>query len=362
MNDRAVNVAGGAHGALVATGSSGGTVLTSAPRGASPVLKVTDLSVEIGSEPPRAVVSGVSYSLFSGRTLAIIGESGSGKTMSARGVMGLLPPGARVTGSIELDGEELAGRSARELRRYRGPGFAMVFQDPHRSLNPTMRVGDQVGESLKIHYSLTRRQVADRVAELLRMVRLPAPDQRAAQYPHQLSGGMRQRVMLAIALACRPKVLFADEATSALDVTTQAKIMELLADLQSELQMAVVMISHNLGLAANYADDVLVIYDGRTVGQGPVAEVFENVQMPYTQLLLDSVPSVDRVVPLQVRPTDPTVAAHETGGCAFAPRCPRVAERCTAERPLLAPTSGAHRWACWHPLGNAERRCDREDQ
>lgn len=319
-----------------------------------PVLKVTDLRVRLGSERPRWVVDGVSYTLEAGKTLAIIGESGSGKTVGARAVMGLLPSHAEVVGSVQLEGEELVGRPTSELRRYCGPGFAMVFQDPHRSLNPMMRVGDQIAEALRIHFSLSRQERHERVTELLRMVRLSAPEQRSVQYPHQLSGGMRQRVMLAIALACRPKVLFADEATSALAVTTQAKIMELLVEVQEELGMAIVMISHNLGLAANFADDVLVVYSGRTAEQGPVDEVFGRVRMPYTKLLLDSVPSVSEVMPLLGHRGEATAAGQPSRGCAFADRCARSHPRCWAEIPPLEPTSASHRWSCWFPLAAPE--------
>lgn len=320
----------------------------------TPLLKVTDLRVRLGREQPRWVVDGISYTLEPGRTLAIIGESGSGKTVGARAVMGLLPSHAEMVGSVQLEGEELMGLPVRELRRYRGPGFAMVFQDPHRSLNPTMRVGDQIAEALRIHFSLSRRELHERVIELLHMVRLPAAEQRSVQYPHQLSGGMRQRVMLAIALACRPKVLFADEATSALDVTTQAKIMELLAELQVEVGMAIVMISHNLGLASNFADDVLVVYGGRTAEQGPVDEVFDRVRMPYTKLLLDSVPSVSEVMPLLDHRGEANAAGQPSRGCAFADRCPRSQPRCLAENAPLGPPSSSHRWSCWFPLSVPE--------
>lgn len=317
---------------------------------AAPVLEVRDLTVRF-PRSDRVVVEGLTYSLESGRTLAIIGESGSGKTVGARAVMGLLPKEAEVSGSVRLEGTELVGMPASKLRRFRGPGLAMVFQDPNRSLNPTMQIGAQITEALRLHLPMGRREARERAVELLRMVRLPAAEERISQYPHQLSGGMRQRVMLAIALACEPKVLFADEATSALDVTTQARIMELLAELQEKLNMAVVMISHDLGLAASFADEVLVVYTGHVVEQGPTDEVFERVRMPYTKLLLDSVPSVDEVL-APAAPLRDEARSVRDDGCSFAPRCLRAERLCEEQRPVLGPLDAAHRWACWRPIAD----------
>ena len=213
-------------------------------------------------------VDGVSYSVYAGQTLAIVGESGSGKTVSCRAVMGLLPPSAEVTGSARFQGSQLIGLTDDQLRPHRGADVAMVFQDPARSMNPTMRIGAR-SPRRSGPTAGQQAEAREQAVELLRLVHMPLPERRCAEYPHQLSGGMRQRVMIAIALACRPKLLIADEATTALDVTTQAQIMELLLELQAELGMALMLISHDLGLAASYADEVIVMYAGRIVEQAP---------------------------------------------------------------------------------------------
>jgi ABC-type dipeptide/oligopeptide/nickel transport system ATPase component len=230
------------------------------------LLEVEDLRVAfaVGGREVRAV-DGVSYQVEPGRTLAIIGESGSGKTVGCRAIMGLLPTGTEISGSARLRGTELIGLSDGQLRKHRGSEMAMVFQDPARSLNPTMRVGKQITEAITTHRKVSRSDARDQAIELLRLVRIPAPERRFSEYPHQLSGGMRQRVVIAMALACRPKLLIADEATTALDVTTQAQIMELLLELQRDLDMALIFISHDLGLAASYADEVVVMYAGKIV-------------------------------------------------------------------------------------------------
>ncbi len=224
------------------------------------LLDVSDLRVDFRHDGQRVrAVDGLTYSVSRGQTVAVIGESGSGKTVSSRAIMGLLPPTATVTGSIRFEGTEMVGLAEKTMRRHRGSGVAMVFQDPTRSLNPTMRVGAQIREAIQTHKKTSRGSAHDRALELLELVRLPAARDRLEQYPHQLSGGMRQRVMIAIALAAEPKLLIADEATTALDVTTQAQIMELLRDLQQRLGMSLIMISHDLGLAASFADEVVVM-------------------------------------------------------------------------------------------------------
>jgi oligopeptide/dipeptide ABC transporter ATP-binding protein len=298
----------------------------------------------------------VSYTLHAGQTLAIVGESGSGKTVSCRAVVGLLPPSAEVTGSARFQGTQLIGLSDDRMREYRGAAIAMVFQDPARSLNPTMRVGSQIAEAVRAHRRVTRPEAHEQVIELLRLVRMPLPERRYYEYPHQLSGGMRQRVMIAIALACRPKLLIADEATTALDVTTQAQIMELLLDLQARLGMALMLISHDLGLAASYADEVIVMYAGRIVEQAPAARLFTRVRMPYTQALFEAIPRLERPAhsPLPVIGGRPPDLAALPAGCSFAPRCRRVQDDCVAEAPPLAEHEPGHRWACWHPCGNGD--------
>jgi oligopeptide/dipeptide ABC transporter ATP-binding protein len=321
---------------------------------AEALLDVTDLRVTFADRGRQVhAVDGVSYSVYAGQTLAIVGESGSGKTVSCRAVMGLLPSAAVVTGSARFAGTELIGLTDDQLRGHRGTNVAMVFQDPTRSLNPTMRIGAQIAEAVRAHESVTKTQAREQAVELLRLVHMPLPEQRCAEYPHQLSGGMRQRVMIAIALACRPRLLIADEATTALDVTTQAQIMELLLELQGELGMALMLISHDLGLAASYADEVIVMYAGRIVEQAPAARLFARVRMPYTQALFEAIPRLDRPAhaPLPVIGGRPPDAAAIPQGCSFAPRCRRAADDCRAAAPPLAEHEPGHRWACWHPVG-----------
>ena len=322
------------------------------------LLEVEDLRVAfaVGGREVRAV-DGVSYQVEPGRTLAIIGESGSGKTVGCRAIMGLLPVGTAISGSARLRGTELIGLSDGQLRRHRGSEMAMVFQDPARSLNPTMRVGKQITEAITTHRKVSRSDARDQAIELLRLVRIPAPERRFSEYPHQLSGGMRQRVVIAMALACRPKLLIADEATTALDVTTQAQIMELLLELQRDLDMALIFISHDLGLAASYADEVVVMYAGKIVEQAPAKRLFGSggtVKMRYTRALLDAIPHLERPAHADLpvvtgRPPDPSMLPV---GCSFAPRCSSAADDCTAKAPALTEHAPGHRWACWHTCEN----------
>jgi oligopeptide/dipeptide ABC transporter ATP-binding protein len=318
------------------------------------VLEVRGLSVRFRPRGRDLVhaVSELSYTVPVGRTVAIIGESGSGKTASSRAIMGLLPRSAQVSGSVLLSGTELIGLSPRSLRRHRGRDVAMIFQDPSRSLNPTMKVGPQIAEAVRAHRKVSRAEARERAIELFRLVRLSAPEQRYDEYPHQFSGGMRQRVMIAMALSCSPKLLIADEATTALDVTTQAQIMRLLTELQERLGMAILMISHDLGLAASYADEVVVMYAGRTVERASVRELFGSVRMPYTSALLGAVPRLDRAAhtPLPVVQGRPPDLSAEVAGCPFAPRCPRAGEKCAERRPPFDEHKPGHWYACWYPL------------
>jgi oligopeptide/dipeptide ABC transporter ATP-binding protein len=324
----------------------------------SALLEVEDLRVAfaVGGREVRAV-DGVTYKVDAGRTLAIIGESGSGKTVGCRAIMGLLPVGTEISGSARLRGTELIGLSDSQLRKHRGSEMAMVFQDPARSLNPTMQVGKQITEAIRTHRKVSAKEAHNQAVELLRLVRIPAAERRFHEYPHQLSGGMRQRVVIAMALACRPKLLIADEATTALDVTTQAQIMELLLELQQELDMALILISHDLGLAASYADEVVVMYAGKVVEQAPAKRLFGaggTVRMRYTRALLDAIPHLERPAHAELpvvtgRPPDPTMLPV---GCSFAPRCPSAADDCTAKAPALTEHAPGHRWACWHPCEN----------
>ncbi|GGA60700.1 ABC transporter ATP-binding protein [Pseudoclavibacter endophyticus] len=320
------------------------------------VLKVDELHVTF-SRAGRKIhaVNGLSYRLQAGRMLAIIGESGSGKSVSVRALMGLLPPSASVSGSAVLGDNELIGLDERSMRALRGSEIAMVFQDPARSLNPTMTVGAQVSEAIRMHSEVSKKEAQKLAIEKLRLVRLPAAERRYHEYPHQLSGGMRQRVVIAIALAADPRVLIADEATTALDVTTQAQIMELVLDLQHRLGTAVIMISHDLGLAACYADDVLVMYAGRAVEHARTAQLFSNVRMPYTKALLGAIPQVGAAPHsrLNVIGGHPPDLGALPEGCSFRDRCPRATEQCV-ERPPLDEHEPGHRFACWHPVDSKE--------
>jgi oligopeptide/dipeptide ABC transporter ATP-binding protein len=321
------------------------------------LLQVDDLHVRFDRGGQRVhAVNGLSYQLRAGRTLAIVGESGSGKTVSSRALMGLLPYHATVTGSARIDGIELIGKSEAQMRRHRGTDLAMIFQDPTRSLNPTMRIGAQITEAVRAHRRVTPVAAKERAIELLSLVRIADPQRRFHEYPHQLSGGMRQRVMIAIALASDPKVLIADEATTALDVTTQAQIMSLLAELRSRLGTAIIMISHDLGLAASYADEVIVMYAGRAVEYAPTRVLFAQMRMPYTRALLDAIPRLEREshALLPVTPGQPPDLTALPAGCAFEPRCARAQAECRHSRPPLVEHTVGHWWACWNPCKDGE--------
>ena len=324
---------------------------------ATPVLSVQDLTVRFRTRRgPARVVNGVSWDLHKGETLAIVGESGSGKSVSVMSLLGLVPtPPAEVEGSAHFAGRNLIGMAAAELRAIRGPGIGMVFQDPMTSLNPVLTVGRQVTEVLEAHLGLRGQAADDRAVELLDLVGIPSPRSRLSSYPHELSGGMRQRVMIAIGLACDPDVLIADEATTALDVTIQAQIIELIGRLQQELGMAVVWISHDLGVVAGIADRVLVMYAGRIVEEAPVDQLFARPQHPYTRGLLGSLPVLgQRRVDLAVIPGLPPDPAALPPGCPFHPRCTyRLDERCASEVPPLRAAGPDHRAATFYEVPEA---------
>jgi oligopeptide/dipeptide ABC transporter ATP-binding protein len=278
-----------------------------------------------------------------------VGESGCGKSVTALSILRLvaMPPGAFEAGDILLDGESLLAASEPRMREIRGNDVAMVFQEPMTSLNPVLRVGEQVAEAIELHQQVSHEVARARTIEAFARVGIPAPEQRVDEYPHQLSGGMRQRVMIAMALACNPKLLIADEPTTALDVTIQAQILELIAKLQRELGMAVLLITHDLGVVAETARRVAVMYAGRVVEEGDVLELFERPRHPYTAGLLRSRPRLDvahgRLVPIEGSVPD---ALHQPPGCAFHPRCPYAEERCKREEPPLV-SQGTQRFACW---------------
>jgi peptide/nickel transport system ATP-binding protein len=315
-------------------------------RDGTPVLAVEDLAVTIGTRRGVArPVAGVDWSVRPGETLALVGESGSGKSMSVLAATGLAPRVARITGRVRLLGEEFTALPAHRRRRLRGRHVGFVFQDPTTSLNPVLPVGRQVTEACEEHLGMTRRAARSRAVELIDTVGIPAPGQRVDAYPHQFSGGMRQRVAIAMALACEPDVLIADEPTTALDVTTQAQILDLVAGLRERLGTAVVWITHDLGVVAGIADTVAVMYGGRIVEHGPVDAVFGTPGHPYTRALLAARPGpANRATDLMAIPGAPPSPLDLPPGCAFWPRCPvRGDARCERELPPLVPVPGAAR-------------------
>ena len=320
-----------------------------------PLLQVTDLHTYFETDLGTArAVDGISFSVAEGETLALVGESGCGKTVTALSILGLVPdpPGRiRAGSSIRLYGEELVGATPERIRRLRGNEISMVFQEPMTSLNPVFTVGEQVGEPLRLHRGMNARQARERGIELLREVHIPEPVRRFGEYPHQLSGGMRQRVMIAMALACEPALLVADEPTTALDVTIQAQILELLAELREKRGTAVLLITHDLGVVAEVADQVVVMYAGQVAETGSAREVFGSPKHPYTEGLLASIPRVGRDERLRPIPGAVLAPTEWPSACRFAERCPYVWERCRAEMPPVlevAPGRGEERAArCW---------------
>lgn len=346
----------------------------------TPVLSVRDLSVTFRPEEGDVhAVDGVGFDVRRGEVLAVVGESGCGKSVTSLAVMGLLPATARVGGSVRLRGRELIGTDEKSLRRVRGSELSMIFQEPMTSLNPVLSVGRQIGEVLRRHRGMDRRQAGQRAVELLELVGIPAPHRRVREYPHQLSGGMRQRVMIAAAVACDPAVLIADEPTTALDVTVQAGILDVLTSLRERLGTAIVLITHDLGVVAHTADRVLVMYAGRAVERARVDDLFARPRHHYTRGLLDAVPrpgahagagtggGAGERPRLREIPGMVPGLSRQPDECTFAPRCPRADELCRAGRPVLDEWPGraddeadgdagvgageGHAVACVHPLG-----------
>ena len=323
----------------------------------APLLSVEGVSVELPT--PRGAlraVDNIDLSLAPGRTLGVVGESGCGKTMLSRAILQLLPKRARLGGRVMFAGRDLVSLAPEDLRRLRGPELAVVFQDPMTSLNPVLTIGTQIVETLQAHLGMETAAAYRRGAELLAEVGIPAPEQRLRQYPHQLSGGMRQRVAIAIAISCEPRLLIADEPTTALDVTVQAQILDLLAREQRNRHMAMILITHDLGVVAGRTDEVAVMYAGRIVERAPTPKLFAQMRMPYTEALLAALPKLESPphTPLPAiagRPPDPT---RPLAGCSFAPRCRYADARCQASKPPLDdPEHGGMLYACWHPLGVA---------
>ena len=317
-----------------------------------PLLVLDTVGVQLATpRGPLRAVDDVSLTLEPGRTLGIVGESGSGKTMLSRAILRLLPANATLSGSVRFDGEELTRLDSEALRRLRGRSIAVIFQDPMTSLNPVLTIGTQIVETLQAHLELDAAAARARAIELLAAVGLPAPEERLHQYPHQLSGGMRQRVAIAIAVSCEPRLLIADEPTTALDVTVQAQILDLLAREQQRRHMAMLLITHDLGIVAGRTDEVAVMYAGKVVEHAATRALFKAMRMPYTEALLAAIPRVDSPphTPLAAIPGRPPDMTRLPRGCAFAPRCARADERCSRERPPLAGAAG-HSFACWHPI------------
>jgi len=325
----------------------------------APLLRVEDLHTDIRLKYSTVhAVDGVSFSIEAGETLGVVGESGCGKTMTALSIMNLLPTGGRVTsGSIKLDGTEITGLSEEVMRNIRGNEIGMIFQDPLTSLNPTMTVGNQIAEAVRLHREVSKEHALERAAEVLDLVGLPRAKERINEYPHQFSGGMRQRVMIAMALACEPKLLIADEPTTALDVTIQKQILELIDDLRRRLGMAVILVTHDLGVIAGRADRVAVMYAGKIAESTGTGTLYANSRHPYTEALFQALP--DKAAETRERlysiPGMPPDLTHPPAGCRFAPRCRYVQDRCRAEEPDLRGETADHVFACFFPVGARER-------
>ena len=325
----------------------------------APLLEISDLHTEIRLKQGTVhAVDGVSLHVEQGETLGVVGESGCGKTMTALSIMKLLPTGGSIVGgSVRLNGQEISGLSDENMRQIRGNEIGMIFQDPLTSLNPTMTVGKQIAETVKLHRGASTSQALDRATEVLNLVGLPQARERIGEYPHQFSGGMRQRVMIAMALACEPKLLIADEPTTALDVTIQKQILELIDDLRHRMGMAVILVTHDLGVIAGRADRVAVMYAGKIAETTDTGTLFANPRHPYTEALFHSLP--DKAAETKERlysiPGIPPDLIHPPAGCRFAPRCRYATDRCREEEPPLSGEVPGHRFACFYPVGETER-------
>jgi oligopeptide/dipeptide ABC transporter ATP-binding protein len=320
----------------------------------SSLLKVDDLSVQFAT--PRGnlrAVRNVSFELANGESLGVVGESGSGKTVLSRAIMGLLPGTATRTGTITYEGQNITDLSTEEVRDLWGTGMAMIFQDPMTALNPVRRIGTQVTESLTVRLGMSKKDARVKAVELLKRVRIPDPEAMLRKFPYQLSGGMRQRIMIAIAVSCNPHLLFADEPTTALDVTVQAQVLELLTELRQEFNMAMILVTHDLGVVAGHTDKIAVMYAGNVVEYAPTRQLFANMKMPYTEALLKSIPRLEtptgtRLPVIEGRLPDPT---KDLVGCAFANRCVYATDKCRNETPPFVDGGNNHFYRCWFPIG-----------
>jgi peptide/nickel transport system ATP-binding protein len=319
---------------------------------ATPVLQVSDLKTHFFTQDGvTRAVDGVSFEVKAGETLGIVGESGCGKSVTALSILRLLPPrlGRTVGGSIKFEGRELLDLEERDMREIRGNQIAMIFQEPMTSLNPVLTIGDQIAEAVVIHQKKSRAEGMARAIEMLRVVRIPDPEKRVHDYPHQFSGGMRQRAMIAMALSCNPKLLIADEPTTALDVTIQAQILKLMVELKSEIGAAIMLITHDLGVVAETCQRVIVMYAGRVVEEADIYELFDRPMHPYTRGLMASIPRLKKPGARRLSEIAGIVPnlREPIPGCAFAPRCTMATERCRREAPTLATHGPDHRVSCW---------------
>ena len=325
----------------------------------APLLEVRGLRTHFRTDAGEIrAVDGVSFEVHAGETTAIVGESGSGKSVTALSILRLIPtpPGEIVDGEIRFNGDDLLAMSEAEMRGVRGNRIAMIFQEPMTSLNPTLTVGRQIIEPIEVHQSVSRKGLLVRCLTLLRKVRIPDPEQRAEYFPHQFSGGMRQRAMIAMSLACEPQLIIADEPTTALDVTVQAQVLDLLKALTRETGAALVLITHDLGVVARYADRVNVMYAGRIVESGSARDIYNTPKHPYTVGLMNSMPRLDETEKSQLRQIEgqPPDLANLPPGCPFQPRCQFAVERCATERPDLVEVASQHTAACWVDIHASE--------
>jgi oligopeptide/dipeptide ABC transporter ATP-binding protein len=320
----------------------------------SSLLKIDGMSVTFAT--PRGnlrAVNDVTIELLQGESLGVVGESGSGKTVLSRATMGLLPGTATRTGTITYNGQVISDLPKDEVRELWGTGMAMIFQDPMTALNPVRRIGSQLTESLTVRLGMDKKAAKLKAVELLKRVRIPDPESMLRKFPYQLSGGMRQRIMIAIAVSCEPELLFADEPTTALDVTVQAQVLDLITELRKESNMAMILVTHDLGVVAGHTDKIAVMYAGDVVEYAPTRQLFSNMKMPYTEALLKSIPRLEtptgsRLPVIEGRLPDPT---KNEPGCPFANRCPYVQDKCRAEKPPLKDAGNNHFYRCWFPIG-----------
>jgi oligopeptide/dipeptide ABC transporter ATP-binding protein len=320
----------------------------------SSLLKIDGMSVSFAT--PRGnlrAVNDVTIELLKGESLGVVGESGSGKTVLSRATMGLLPSTATRTGTITYNGQVISELPKDEVRELWGTGMAMIFQDPMTALNPVRRIGSQLTESLTVRLGMDKKAAKLKAVELLKRVRIPDPESMLRKFPYQLSGGMRQRIMIAIAVSCEPELLFADEPTTALDVTVQAQVLDLITELRKESNMAMILVTHDLGVVAGHTDKIAVMYAGDVVEYAPTRQLFSNMKMPYTEALLKSIPRLEtptgsRLPVIEGRLPDPT---KNEPGCPFANRCPYVQDKCRAEKPPLTDAGNNHFYRCWFPIG-----------